>query len=345
MTSIKVLAAGDEFVLTSLFADAVAKTVPGAEISTLDMPWPTTPFGDIADVQEAAGDEDLLIEALAGVQAVVTQMAPFTERVLRASPELKYIGVSRGGPVNVNIAVANELGITVANAPGRNAVATAEMTIAQIFAVVRRIPITHGSLVSRQWRGEFYRFAECGPEIGSLSIGLLGYGAVGSRVAKILVATGAEILVYDPYADAAAVAEVGSAVRTVEELFDRSNLVTVHARLTQESAFIVSAANLARMRRGSYLVNCARGGLVDYEAVYDAIESGQLAGAGFDVFPTEPLDPASRMLDLIDAGKNIVITPHIAGASQSVALRAADIVAADLGRWAAGEPIRHEVRG
>ncbi len=341
---IRVLAAGDRFVLPRLLSAAVtAELGSRAMVSEYEMSWPDEAFVSVGEVDEASGTEESLIEALRGVEAIVTQLAPVTRRVIEASASLKFIGVSRGGPVNINVEAARERGITVVNAPGRNGIATAEMTLGLILAVTRRITQSQGTLARNQWRGEFYRFDETGPEIDGSTIGLLGYGAVGSVVARALAAMGAEVLVYDPFVEQSALLPGVTKVVDLTDLFQRSLIVSVHARLTPQSHGIVSAARIAQMRHGSYLVNAARGPLVDYDAVAVALDSGQLAGAAFDVYPSEPADFAHPIFTLLDGGANIVTTPHIAGATQNVARRAASTIAADLRRFVDGGTLHHRL--
>lgn len=340
----RVLAAGDRFVLPRLFAEAVRGEVAAVEVRELELPWPDVPFGDVGDVSEASGDEGGLIAALEGRQAIVTQVAPITERILDASPELRFIGVSRGGPVNIHLEAARARGVTVVNAPGRNGIATGEMTVGLILAVTRRIGQSHGALLRHEWRGDFYRFDETGPEMDGSTVGLVGFGAVGAVVARALVAMGARVLVYDPYIEAGRLAELGvERVDDPDDLFRRSLLVSLHARLTPETERIVDARRLALMAPGSYLVNSARGPLMDYDAVVAAVDSGQLAGLALDVFPTEPAEFDHGVFRLLAEGRNVVVTPHIAGASQDVARRAARIVAEELGRFVRDEPLRHRL--
>ncbi|WP_125612583.1 NAD(P)-dependent oxidoreductase [Specibacter cremeus] len=339
-----VLAAGDHFILPGIFRTELEHRMGGAvAVSELEFDWPDAPFGDVAEVSEASGTEDRLIEALRGQKAVVTQLAPLTRRVLEANPQLEIIGVSRGGPTNVNIAAAEELGIKVVNVPGRNGIATAEMTVGLMLALSRRIPESHTALAERRWRGEFYRHAEVGPEINGSTIGLIGAGAVGGHVARVLHAMGATVLVFDPYAKPVSLDGVATLVDDVDDVFARSTIVSVHARLTEETRHIVDAERLALMAPGGHLVNAARGPLVDYDAVVAALESGHLAGAAFDVFPTEPVDFDHPLFTLLDKGYNIVMTPHIAGASKQVAVRAAAGVAEEVRRHLAGEAPLHEL--
>ena len=343
MSNPTVLAAGDGFVLPGIFADAVREAVPGADVRELTFPWPDEPFGDTAEVSEASGTENELIEALSGCSALVSQLAPVTRRVLENAPDLRFVGVSRGGPVNVNIDAARERGVVVVNAPGRNAIATAEMTVALMLAVTRSVPSAHAGLAAHKWQGELYRFDRSGIEIAGTTVGLVGYGAVGKIVARILMAMDAKVLVYDPFVGEDKLTAGLQRVDTVDELFLRSRIVSVHARLTPETHGVVSGERIALMPPGGFVINAARGPLVDYDGVVSALRSNHLAGAAFDVFPDEPVDFGHPLFDLLVDGANIVLTPHIAGASQQVAFRAAAIVAGELARFLSGEPLRYRI--
>lgn len=338
-----VLAAGDLFIPSRIFSEEALKALPECEIREIEFNWPDTAFGDVAEVHEASGSEEELIEALQGCVALLSQLAPVTRKVLENSPDLAFVGVSRGGPVNVNLEAAKEHGVIVANAPGRNATATAEMTIGLMLAVTRHIPSAHEGLTSARWEGWRYRFEHTGMEMGSTTVGLVGYGAVGSIVARILVAMGAKVLVYDPYLDHSQDLPNIIRVHDLDELFAFSTIISVHARLTKESEGIVSAHRIALMPPGGYIINAARGKLVDYAAVTAALNDGHLAGAAFDVFPSEPVDFGDPLFRLAQSGANVVLTPHIAGASQQVARRAAAAVAAELARFFRGEELKNRM--
>lgn len=268
------------------------------------------------------------------------QLAPLTRRVIAASPQLRLIAVSRGGPTNVNLDAAREFGVRVANVPGRNGVATAEMTIGLALALMRRIPLAHDSILRDEWRGDLYRSDAVGSELQGSTVGLLGAGAVGAHVARVMHAMGAHVLVADPYLAPGPLDEVVERV-DVDEVFRRSDLVSVHARLTPETAHLVNADRLRLMPAGARLVNAARGGLVDYDAVADAVESGRLAGAAFDVYPGEPVDFGLRLIALAKGGYDVVLTPHIAGASKETAERAAAGAAEEVRRYLDGLPALH----
>ncbi|WP_026876452.1 2-hydroxyacid dehydrogenase [Jiangella gansuensis] len=333
-----ILLAGDAFVRNDLLADelrrAVGAAMPatGLEFRTLELPWPHVPFGPVAEVDEASDVEDELLALIDGVEVIVTQMAPVTSRVLDAAPSLRLVVCTRGGPVNVNVGDCTKRGVLVCNTPGRNAVAAAEHAVTLILSTVRAIPRIHGTVAAGQWRSDLYAYDECGLELGGSTVGLVGYGAIGRRVARILRAFDATVLVADPFVDAAAL-DPGVELVELEELLSRSDVVSLHARLTPQTAGMIDAEALATMRPGGYLVNSARGGLVDYDALAAALDSGHLAGAGFDVFPAEPPAPDWPLL----RSDRVVMTPHLAGATRQTAHRAASLAGASVAAFLAGD--------
>ena len=333
----RILVAGDHFILPSIFADAIRAEVKSAvEFCEYQSPWPGVPFGRIGEVTEASGSEDEIIDALQGVTIYVANHAPLTKKILEGAPNLKLAVIARGGPTNANLKAATQRGVLVCNAPGRNATATAEHTVSLILAVLRRIPETHAALAHGEWRGDYYEYDKCGLELEDCTAGLIGYGAIGSRVARMLRGFGCHVLAYDPYANPETFGDLAQNVE-LDELLSRSRIVSLHARATPESKGIIGAKQLAVMPPGSVLINCARGTLVDYDAVCDALDSGHLWGAGFDVFPEEPIPTNSRLLKT----PHIVMTPHIAGASKQTAEKAARIAAGEIRRFLQGEPLEH----
>ena len=332
----RVLVAGDDFVLNQLLIDALTQAVgPQLEFRTLSLPWPVVPFGRIGEVEEASGSQEEMIEALAGVEVCVTQMGPLTERILQASPDLRLFAITRGGPVNANLAAATAHGVAVCFAPGRNAAATAEHTLGLMLAAMRRIPQTNADLSAGTWRGDYYRYENVGPELEGATVGLVGYGAIGRRVARMVQGFGARVLVFDPYVDPSELQDAQAV--GLDELLSRSSVLSLHARATPETRGLIDAARIAAMPPGSVIVNCARGSLLDYDALCDALDSGHLFAAAFDVFPQEPIPPGSRLLST----PNIVMTPHLAGSSKATAANAARIAAADVARYLAGQPLQH----
>ena len=343
--TLRVVAAGDHFVLPSLITAAIAEELREHPFngSELTLGWPLEPFGRVAEVEEASDAEDELTGALRNSHArvLVTQMGPVTERVLAACPDLRLVVVCRGGPVNVNLDAAKTHDVRVCFAPGRNAAATAEFTVGTMLAALRRIPQAHELLAGQgSWEAgaAYYTYEHSGLELEDLPVGLVGYGAVGSRVARVLCAFGARVMVYDPYVHG----EIhGLRVATLDELLRRSQVITLHARLTPETRGLIGARELALLRPGAVVVNVARGPLLDEEALCDALESGQVSTAALDTHAQEPLPTTSRLFGLAD---RLVLTPHLGGASRAVAEKAARIAAEEVGRWARGEPLSHQLR-
>lgn len=332
---VPVLLAGDQFVLNRLLAADLADPETWAP-RELELPWPHVPFGAIAEVDEASGSEDLMIDALQGIRVCLTQMAPLTRRVLEVCPDLELFAVSRGGPVNANLAAATEHGVAVTFAPGRNATATAEYTVGLMLAAMRNIAGSHLGVTAGRWDSSLFAFDATGPELEGTTVGLVGAGAVGGRVARILLAFGARVLVHDPYAPPGSLPD-GIVAVDLPELLAASQVVSLHARVTPETTGMIGAAELAAMPPGSVLVNCARGALLDHGALAEALRSGHLFAAGLDVFDVEPL-PADHPLRGLP---NVVLTPHLAGASRQVAERASRMVAAEADRWRRGSAPAH----
>jgi D-3-phosphoglycerate dehydrogenase len=222
----------------------------------------------------------------------------------------------------------------VAYTPARNAAATAEHTVAMMLSAIRAIPDADAALRRGQWKGD-YTWETSGFELETATVGLIGYGAIGRIVARIVKGFGATVLVYDPYANIGVEEQVHQV--DLNELLERSNVVSLHARETSESRRILGANQIARLQRGSIVVNCARGSLMDYEAVGDALRSGQLFAAAADVFPAEPLPPDSPLLQL----PNFIGTPHIAGGTRQAAIKATRIAAEELRQYLEGSPLRY----
>ncbi|WP_112248464.1 2-hydroxyacid dehydrogenase [Kribbella monticola] len=330
MRTVATLLAGDHFVRNELLAAELGKLPEVSfDFREVTLPWPLTPYGRVAEVDEASDAEEELIAALPGIEVAVTQMGPFTERVLDAAPDLRFLVCCRGGPVNVNVPAATKRGIIVSSTPGRNAGAAAEHAVTLMLGALRNLPRLQRTLEDGQWRSDLYAYDECGGELDGATVGLIGFGAIGRRVARVMLAFGARVLVNDPFVTTAT---DGIELAGLDELLRRSDVVSLHARLTDETRGMIGAEQLALMPRGGVLVNTARGGLLDYDATVDALESGHLSAAAFDVFPAEPLPAGSRLL----TAPNVVMTPHLAGATRQTAHRAGSIAAEAVAAYLAG---------
>jgi len=313
-------------------------------IRAMDLPWPVEPMehgyakAGLEGLKEYQGDPETILSFTGEAEILVTHLAPLSASMLARLPALRMIAVSRGGPVNIDLAAAKERGIRVVNTPGRNAGAVAEFTIGAILAETRLIRAGHEALRQGVWRGDLYRADRTGRELSEMTVGVVGYGAIGTRVVRLLKAFGPRILVADPYVQLSAEDRADGVVQTsLETLLAQSDIVTLHARVTAETTGFIGREAFSRMKRGAYLINTARGPLVDYEALHDALASGHLAGAMLETFAIEPPPADWPLLRL----PNVTLTPHIAGASRKTITIAAQEIAEEVARYLAGRPPLH----
>ncbi len=256
---------------------------------------------------EAVVLPDELLRDLDDVQIIVVQFAPVSRLLMDAAPQLKVIGVVRGGAENIDLTTATARGISVLNTPGRNARAVAECTLGLILSEVRNLARSHAGLRAGRWEREFPNSREI-PELYGKTVGLIGYGAVAQLVAHYLVAFGSRILAYDPYFQG----DSGPAhLVPLDDLLRNSDVVSLHARLTAENHHLLGQREFSVMKRSAVLVNTARSGLVDEEALIVALRDRVIMGAALDVFDTEPL-PTDHPFLYLD---NVTVTAHLAGST------------------------------
>jgi D-3-phosphoglycerate dehydrogenase len=289
-------------------------------------------------IREHAGLPGSLVEAMADVEVLVVHGAPVTDEVLDASSMLRLVCCARGGPVNVDIAAASERGIPVVTTPGKNAEAVAEQTIAFLIMLARGFPAAQRFLLAGgELGGSTFEGAQfIGRELSGQMLGLVGFGHVGRAVARRASALGMSIATYDPYL--ASAPEDGT-VQIVElaELLAAADFVSLHARSTKENENLLDGPRFAQMRRGSFLINTARETLVDEQALDQALTSGHVAGAALDVVRPTLHDGPHPLL----RHDNVVLTPHIGGATQETLLRGASMLAEEISRFAAGLQLRN----
>jgi D-3-phosphoglycerate dehydrogenase len=247
----------------------------------------------------------------AGVEnfaAIIVQFAPVNRRVIEQASSLKLIGVLRGGTENIDTAFATEKNVAVANTPGRNARAVAEFTIGLILGEVRNIARSHAALKTAQWRKTFPNSNEI-PELFGKTVGLIGLGAVGNLVAGYLHAFGCTVIAYDPYVK---VTPAGISLLGLEDVLRRSDIVSIHARYTNDTHHLIGPKEIELMKPGAILVNTARSGLVDQNSLVAALQQGRIRGAALDVFDVEPIEAGDPILAL----DNLTMTPHLAGSTR-----------------------------
>lgn len=333
---------GDRFMRADMFrAEIEALCGTGLTIRTEESEWPDVPMEHgyatpgLAGLKEYVGEPDAVVDFIGSAHIFVTQLAPLSAEMMERLPNLRLVAVSRGGPVNIDMQAARARGLRIVNTPGRNAAAVAEFTIGAILAETRLIRVGHESMRAGEWRGDLYRADRTGRELSELTVGVVGYGAIGTRVVKLLRAFGTHVLVADPYVQlSAADREAGVEHVSLERLLETSDVVTLHSRVSPETTRFIDAEAFARMRPGTIFINTARGPLVDYDALYGALASGHLGGAMLETFAVEPVPPDWPLLAL----PNVTLTPHIAGASVSTITRAARMAAEEVRRYLAGEP-------
>lgn len=276
-----------------------------------------------------------LIEMIGAYEALVVRSGTkVTAAVIEAAVKLKVIGRAGAGVDNIDVEKATEKGIIVINTPGANTVSTAEHAIALLTSLARNIPAAHQSYKA----GSFKRESFIGVELSHKTLGIIGLGRIGSEVARRARAMGMHLLAYDPYISAERAEKLGVELTALKKLFRASDFITFHLPLVASTRHMVGEKEIAIMKDGVRIINCARGGLIDEEALYQALVTGKVAGAALDVFEDE--NPAKNKLFSLD---KVIVTPHLGAstmeAQENVALQAAEQVLKAL----CGEPVTSAV--
>ncbi|ANP73195.1 phosphoglycerate dehydrogenase [Cryobacterium arcticum] len=274
-------------------------------------------LGPDFDVVNVDGtDRAALLSALASANAILVRSATKVDaEALAAAPHLQVIARAGVGLDNVDIKAATAAGVMVVNAPTSNIISAAELTVGHILSLARHIPPAHGALAQGQWKRSKYT----GIELYEKTVGIIGLGRIGALVAARLQAFGVNIIAFDPYITSARAQQLGVHPVTLDELLEQSDFVTIHMPKTPETTGMISAPQLKLMKPTAYVVNVARGGLIDEADLYTALVDGTIAGAGLDVFVNEP--PTGSPLLGLD---NLISTPHL-GASTDEAQEKAGV--------------------
>src|SRR5713226_6192081 len=280
----------------------------------------------------------LLYERVGDYEALVTRSGTaVTPELLAHAPRLRIIGRAGVGVDNIDVDACSRRGIVVVNAPVGNVVSAAEHTMGMLLALVRRIPDAYNLLKAMKWDRGIY-----GTELFRKTIGVVGLGKVGSRVASRLRGFEAEVLVYDPFIPETRARDYGARLVTdFESLLHAADVVTFHVPLTDDTGGMVRARELALMKRGVRIVNCARGGIVHEGDLLAALESGHVAGAAIDVWSEEP--PASETVKRLIQHPRVVVTPHLGANSSEAQVNVAVDVARQLVAFRDGELVEHAV--
>ncbi len=274
-------------------------------------------LGPDFDVRSVDGtDRAALLAALSDAHAILIRSATNVDaEAIAAAPVLKVIARAGVGLDNVDIKAATAAGVMVVNAPTSNIISAAELTVGHILSLARHIPAAHASLAAGTWK----RSAYTGVELFEKTVGIIGLGRIGALITARLQAFGMNVVAYDPYVTSARAQQLGVTLLTLDELLEQADFISIHMPKTPETTGMISTDQFALMKPTAFIVNVARGGLVDEAALYTALKSRRIAGAGLDVFVAEP-PTGSPLLEL----ENVVLTPHL-GASTDEAQEKAGV--------------------
>jgi D-3-phosphoglycerate dehydrogenase len=298
----------------------------------------------IDNLREYQGDPVVIDSWLSDETVLVVHAAPVTRPLLAAHPHIRFVACLRGGPVNIDLDAARELGVTVTNAPGKNAASVADLTLTYVHTLLRGVTAAAASIRDRALAGETHLDStfEGGKWIAreplGLTMGLVGYGTIGQLVAVRARSYGMSILAHDPY-----YSEPTSGRADPVELVDldtlasRSDVVSIHATYTEANRHLISADFVDRMKPGALLINTAREGLVDESALLDGLTSGRLGGLALDVCEPDGLWPA------LSLHPHAIVTPHLGGATIQTQQRGLAIAIDEIRRFANGLDPLHKV--
>lgn len=246
-------------------------------------------LGPDFDVRQVDGtDRPALLSAIAEAHAILIRSATKVDaEAIAAAPVLKVVARAGVGLDNVDIKAATAAGVMVVNAPTSNIISAAELTVGHILSLARHIPAAHASLAAGAWK----RSSFTGTELFEKTVGIIGLGRIGALIAARLQAFGVTVVAYDPYVTPTRAQQLGVSLLSLDDLLEQSDFITIHMPKTPETTGMIGAEQFARMKPTAYVVNVARGGLIDEEALYTALTTGEIAGAGLDVFTSEPPRP------------------------------------------------------
>ena len=299
-----------------------------------DLDWaPVAALGDLT-VHDRTPDEEIVARA-AGAEAVLTNKTPLTAATVAALPALKYVGVLATGVNVVDLAAAAAAGVTVTNVPGYSTPGVAQAVFALLLELTNQTGDLSTSARTGRWQAcdDFCYWDGELVELEGLTLGIVGYGAIGRRVAGIARALGMRVVAVSR-SRSAGTRDEGVEFLSLDDVFRTADVVSLHCPLTPETRQFVNAARLATMKPSAYLLNTARGGLVDEQALADALVAGRITGAGLDVLTQEPPRAGSPLL----AAPNCVITPHVAWATRKARVRLIAAAAANLTAFLEGRP-------
>lgn len=293
------------------------------------------------DIELELSEEDLKKHIPSYDCLIVRSGTKVTKEIIEAGSgkggKLKVIGRAGVGVDNIDVEAATEKGIIIVNAPEANIISAAEHTIAMLFSLSRKIPDANASLKSKKkWEREKYM----GVEINGKILGIIGLGRIGSEVAKRALALGMKVVAYDPFIAEDKAKELGISLLSFEEVLSISDFLSLHTPLTKETYHMIGKKEFEKMKDGIRIINCARGGIIEEDALCDAIKRGKVAGAALDVFENEPpFTHGSKLLSIPE----IIVTPHLGASTEEAQKAAAVVIAEDVIRALKNAPVKNAV--
>jgi phosphoglycerate dehydrogenase-like enzyme len=298
---------------------ALSQTIEVSHESWMD----TRRLYDPEELASRLRDEDIPI--------LVVEADFVFEEVFQGAPSLRFVGICRSSTSQVDLDAATLHGVLVVNTPGRNAQAVAEHALGLMLSLARRIPTAHRYITDGRWRDPVEPYLSMrGIELAGRTIGLIGLGAIGRRLASMASALGMKPLAYDPYASGA---PVGVRLTDLDSLLAEADFVSVHVPHTPETEGLIDARRLGLMKATAYLVNLSDAAIIEEEALVAALREQRIAGAALDVFETHPIMPTSPLLSL----DNVVLTPHLGGATEETIERHSKLMAEEIQRFLQGQ--------
>ena len=275
-----------------------------------------------------------------GVGFLVVEADFVFEEVFQQSRSLELLGVCRSSLDHVDVAAATDHGVAVVHTPGRNAQGVAELTIGLMLSLARGIPQLDSYVKDGRWESPVEPYISMrGVELQGKTLGILGLGSVGRRVAKLARAFGMNLVAFDPYAGSPGRRVAGAYLSTLEQVLTASDFLSVHTPNTPETEGMLGRERLGMMKTGSYIINTAAYPVIEEAALAEYLDSGHIAGAALDVHRTHPIHPSSPLL----GRKNVILTPHIGGATESTVERQSRMMVEDIRRYLSGKRPRHLV--
>jgi D-3-phosphoglycerate dehydrogenase len=340
----KALAVGDSYITVDAFRTAFDPLQPEIPVEYLELDETlafeaTTPSEK--SIREYAGSPRQIAGTLTDHSVLVVHGAPVTKEVIDAGTGLKLIGCARGGPVNVDVAAATARGIPVVTSPGKNAESVADLTLAFMIMLARGVMPSMRFLQEggELGRSTFEGARWFGHDLTGHTLGLVGFGAVARLVSARARAFGMRVVAFDPVVPLPTMNGLGVEFTELKPLLEESDHVSVHARATKDNANMFGAAEFGLMKGGAFFINTARESLVDEDALFAAVADGHLGGAALDVVKSVPGGGPHPLLKF----GNVVITPHIGGATYDTSLRGTTMLADEMRRLVKGQPLRNVI--